>query len=158
MAVHTYDVQIRWSRGDAAFTDNRYSRAHSWHFDGGIEVPASSSPHVVRLPFSTAAAVDPEEAFVASISSCHMLWFLSIAVGGGFRVDRYVDGAVGVMGKNAAGKSAVTLVTLHPQASFSGEKLPSRAEIVELHHKAHDECFIANSVTTDIRCEPVYDT
>jgi organic hydroperoxide reductase OsmC/OhrA len=87
-----------------------------------------------------------------------MLWFLSIAQGGGFRVDRYVDGAVGVMGKNAAGKTAVTLVTLHPQVTFSGEKLPSRAEIVELHHKAHDECFIANSVTTDIRCEPVYET
>jgi len=99
MSAHTYDVQIRWSRGDAAFTDNRYSRAHSWHFDGGIEVPASSSPYVVRLPLSSAAAVDPEEAFVASISSCHMLWFLSLAAGSGFRVDRYVDGAVGVMGK-----------------------------------------------------------
>jgi organic hydroperoxide reductase OsmC/OhrA len=120
-------------------------------------VPASSSPHVVRVPLSSAAAVDPEEAFVASISSCHMLWFLSIAAGSGYRVDRYVDGAVGVMGKNAAGKTAVTLVTLHPQVTFSGAKLPSRTEIVELHHKAHDECFIANSVTTDIRCEPVYD-
>src|SRR5580704_5962470 len=157
MSAHTYDVQIRWSRGDAAFTDNRYSRAHSWLFDGGIEVPASSSPYVVRVPLSTAAAVDPEEAFVASISSCHMLWFLSIAAGKGLCVDRYVDAAVGVMGKNAAGKTAVTVVTLHPQVTFSGEKLPSRAEIVELHHKAHDECFIANSVTTDIRCEPVYD-
>jgi organic hydroperoxide reductase OsmC/OhrA len=102
--------------------------------------------------------VDPEEAFVASIASCHMLWFLSIAVQGGFRVDGYVDGAVGVMGKNAAGKTAVTRVTLHPQVTFSSAKLPSHAEIVELHHKAHDECFIANSVTTDIRCEPVYDT
>jgi organic hydroperoxide reductase OsmC/OhrA len=154
MSAHSYDVQIRWSRGDAMFTDNRYSRAHSWHFDGGIEVPASSSPHVVRVPLSNAAAVDPEEAFVASISSCHLLWFLSIAAGKGLRVDRYVDGAVGIMGKNAAG----TLVTLHPQVTFSGEKLPSHAEILELHHKAHDECFIANSVTTDIRCEPVYDT
>jgi organic hydroperoxide reductase OsmC/OhrA len=157
MAAHTYDVQIRWSRGDASFTDNRYSRAHSWHFDGGIEVPASSSPYVVRVPLSTAAAVDPEEAFVASISSCHMLWFLSIAAGKGLCVDRYVDAAVGVMGKNAAGKTAVTLVTLHPQVAFSGAKLPSHAEILELHHKAHDECFIANSVTTDIRCEPVYE-
>ncbi len=87
-----------------------------------------------------------------------MLWFLSIAAAGGYRVDGYVDGAVGVMGKNPAGKTAVALVTLHPQVTFSGDKLPSRAEIVELHHKAHDECFIANSVTTDIRCEPVYDT
>jgi organic hydroperoxide reductase OsmC/OhrA len=158
MSGHTYDVQIRWSRGDAVFTDNRYSRAHTWHFDGGIEVPASSSPHVVRVPLSSTAAVDPEEAFVASIASCHMLWFLSIAVEGGFRVDGYVDGAVGVMGKNAAGKTAVTRVTLHPQVTFSGAKIPSHAEIVGLHHKAHDECFIANSVTTDIRCEPAYDT
>jgi organic hydroperoxide reductase OsmC/OhrA len=157
MSAHTYDVQIRWSRGDAAFTDNRYSRAHSWHFDGGIEVPASSSPYVVRVPLSTTAAVDPEEAFVASISSCHMLWFLSIAAGKGLCVDRYVDAAVGVMGKNAAGKTAVTLVTLHPQVAFCGAKLPSHAELLELHHKAHDECFIANSVTTDIRCEPVYE-
>jgi organic hydroperoxide reductase OsmC/OhrA len=158
MASHTYDVQVRWSRGDAVFTDNRYSRAHTWRFDGGIEVPASSSPHVVRLPFSSAAAVDPEEAFVASISSCHMLWFLSIAVAAGFRVDGYEDNASGVMGKNPAGKTAVTRVTLHPHVTFSGEKVPTPAEIVELHHKAHDECFIANSVTTDIVCEPLYDT
>jgi organic hydroperoxide reductase OsmC/OhrA len=158
MSTHTYDVQVRWSRGDAVFTDNRYSRVHTWHFDGGIEVPASSSPHVVRLPLSSAEAVDPEEAFVASISSCHMLWFLSIAAAAGLRVDRYVDKAEGVMGKNAAGKTAVTRVTLHPSVTFSGAKVPTPAEIVELHHKAHDECFIANSVTTDIRCEPLYDT
>jgi organic hydroperoxide reductase OsmC/OhrA len=158
MPAQSYDVQIRWSRGDAVFTDNRYSRAHTWHFDGGIEVPASSSPHVVRLPLSSAAAVDPEEAFVASLSSCHMLWFLSIAAQAGWRVDRYADGAVGVLGKNAAGKIAVTVVTLHPHATFSGPKLPSREEVVEMHHKAHNECFIANSVTTDIRCEPLYDT
>jgi organic hydroperoxide reductase OsmC/OhrA len=158
MSGHAHLAQIRWSRGDAVFTDNRYSRAHSWHFDGGIEVPASSSPYVVREPLSTAAAVDPEEAFVASIASCHMLWFLSIAADDGFRVDRYVDDAVGVMGKNSAGKTAVTRVTLRPNVTFSGATLPSRAQIVELHHKAHDQCFIANSVTTDIRCEPLYDT
>ena len=158
MSAHTYDVQIRWSRGEAVFTDNRYSRAHTWHFDGGIEVPGSSSPHVVRVPYSSAAAVDPEEAFVAAISSCHMLWFLSIAAEAGFRVDRYFDDASGVMGKNSVGKTAVTRVTLHPRVSFSGAKVPSHAEIGELHHKAHEECFIANSVTTDIRCEPLYDT
>lgn len=156
MAKHEHTVKVRWSRGDAVFTDNRYSRGHSWLFDGGVEVPASSSPHVVRVPLSVEAAVDPEEAFVAAISSCHMLWFLSIAAERGFRVDRYLDEAVGVMGKNAAGKTAVTLVTLHPHVSFSGEKLPSNAQIEELHHKAHAECFIANSVTTDIRCEPSY--
>jgi organic hydroperoxide reductase OsmC/OhrA len=158
MSAHTYDVQIRWSRGDAVFTDNRYSRAHTWHFDGGIEVPGSSSPHVVRVPYSSVAAVDPEEAFVAAISSCHMLWFLSIAAEAGFRVDRYGDDASGVMGKNSVGKTAVTRVTLHPHVSFSGTKVPSHTEIAELHHKAHEECFIANSVTTDIRCEPLYDT
>ena len=157
MASHDHKVQIRWSRGDATFTDNRYSRAHSWLFDGGIEVPASSSPYVVRVPLSVEAAVDPEEAFVAAIASCHMLWFLSIAAGEGFRVDQYLDEALGVMGKNAAGKAAVTRVTLHPRVSFSGTRLPSRAQLDELHHKAHEECFIANSVTTDIRCEPSYE-
>jgi organic hydroperoxide reductase OsmC/OhrA len=156
MSEHEYKVQIRWARGTALFTDNRYSRAHSWRFDGGIEVPASSSPHVVRVPLSQEAAVDPEEAFVASLSSCHMLWFLSIAANSGFRVDEYTDDAGGVMGKNPSGKTAITRVTLRPRVTFSGERLPSRAAIAELHHKAHEECFIANSVTTDVRCEPVY--
>src|SRR5579883_2115201 len=117
MAKHEYTVQVRWSRGD------------SWLFDSGIEVPASSSPHVVRVPLSVEAAVDPEEAFVAAISSCHMLWFLSLAAESGFRVDGYLDQAAGVMGKNTAGKTAVTLVTLHPRVSFSGEKLPTNAQI-----------------------------
>jgi organic hydroperoxide reductase OsmC/OhrA len=158
MSAQAHTVQIRWSRGEAVFTDNRYSRGHTWHFDGGAEVPASSSPHVVKVPYSIAAAVDPEEAFVASISSCHMLWFLSIAADKGFRVDRYLDEAVGVMGKNAAGKTAVTRVTLQPRVTFSGAQHPTRAQVDELHHKAHEECFIANSVTTDIRCEPVYES
>jgi organic hydroperoxide reductase OsmC/OhrA len=100
-------------------------RAHSWHFDGGIEVPASSSPHVVRVPLSQEAAVDPEEAFVASIASCHMLWFLSLAAVARFRVDQYADGAVGIIGKNAAGNTAMTSVTLHPRVT-SRERLPSR--------------------------------
>lgn len=157
MSAQAHKVEVRWSRGEAVFTDNRYSRGHTWHFDGGVEVPASSSPHVVRVPYSVAAAVDPEEAFVAAISSCHMLWFLSLAADAGFRVDQYLDEAVGVMGKNAAGKTAVTRVTLQPRVTFSGAKLPARAEIDELHHKAHEECFIANSVTTEILCEPVFD-
>ena len=154
MSAQAHKVEVRWSRGEAIFTDNRYSRGHTWHFDGGVEVPASSSPHVVRVPYSVAAAVDPEEAFVAAISSCHMLWFLSLAADAGFRVDKYLDEAVGVMGRNAAGKTAVTRVTLQPRVTFSGEKLPTRARIDELHHKAHEECFIANSVTTEILCEP----
>jgi organic hydroperoxide reductase OsmC/OhrA len=157
MSQHEYTVQIRWTRpASAVFTDNRYSRAHTWHFDGGIDVPASSSPHVVRVPLSQEAAVDPEEAFVASLSSCHMLWFLSLAAQRGLRIDDYVDDAVGIMGKNAAGRTAVTRVTLRPRVTFSGERVPTREMIDELHHRAHEECFIANSVTTDVRCEPVY--
>lgn len=156
MSEHQYTAVIRWERADAAFTDNRYSRGHTWRFDGGIEVPASSSPHSVRLPFSVEAAVDPEEAFVAALSSCHMLTFLYLVAKRGFRVDRYVDEAIGIMARNSAGKLAMTQVTLHPQIAFSGDKLPSRAELDELHHLAHDECYIANSVRTEVRCEPVY--
>ena len=154
MATHEYQARIHWERGAAPFTDNRYSRGHRWHFDGGVEVPASSSPHTVRVPLSVAAAVDPEEALVASLSSCHMLWFLSLAASGGFRVDEYTDDAIGVMGKNAAGRIAMLRVTLRPRVVFSGERLPSRADIAQLHHRAHEECFLANSVTTEVRIEP----
>ncbi len=150
-----YSVQVLWRRGDARFTDNRYSRAHLWRFDGGVEVPASSSPHVVPVPMSSAAAVDPEEAFVASLSSCHMLWFLSIAAQRGFRVDSYTDEAVGVLEKDAAGKLVMTRVTLRPRVDFSGDRMPTREVIESLHHTAHAECFLANSVKTEIRCEPV---
>ncbi len=156
MSEHPYTAVIRWDRGDEVFTDNRYSRAHTWRFDGGLEIPASSSPHVVRLPFSIEAAVDPEEAFVAALSSCHMLSFLYVVAKRGFRVDRYIDAATGNLSRNAAGKLAMTRVTLHPDVTFSGEKQPSRTEIDELHHQAHEECFIASSVNTDVRCEPVY--
>jgi organic hydroperoxide reductase OsmC/OhrA len=157
MAGHEYRAVIHWARGTEPFTDNRFSRAHSWRFDGGVEVPASSSPHVVRLPMSVEAAVDPEEALVASLSSCHMLWFLSLAASGGWRVDDYQDEAAGVMGKNAAGRNAMVRATLRPRVSFSGERRPSREDILRLHHRAHEECYIANSVTTDVRCEPVFD-
>ncbi|HYB65990.1 MAG TPA: OsmC family protein [Steroidobacteraceae bacterium] len=157
MAEHEYRARIHWTRGTAAFTDNRYSRAHRWQFDGGVEVPASSSPHVVRVPLSDEHAVDPEEALVAALSSCHMLFFLSFAAGRGFRVDDYSDAATGVMGKTAAGRTAMVRVTLHPRVVFSGERLPQRADIDALHHRSHEECFIANSVTTEVRCEPVWD-
>jgi organic hydroperoxide reductase OsmC/OhrA len=145
---------VSWNRNNAVFTDNRYSRAHVWQFDGGIEVPASASPHVVRKPFSVEAAVDPEEAFVVSLSSCHMLWFLSIAAGKGFVIENYRDEAIGVMEKNSEGKMAMTIVTLHPVVNFGGERLPDKNEIEAMHHQAHEECFIANSVKTDVRCEP----
>ena len=150
-----YVVTVRWERSGQRFIDNRYRRAHKWTFDGGVEVPGSSSPSVVPLPYSESRAVDPEEAFVASLSSCHMLWFLSIAAQRKFRVDSYVDEALGVMARNAAGKMAMTQVTLRPQVAFGGERLPTDDEIAAMHHEAHDECFIANSVTTEVRCEPV---
>jgi organic hydroperoxide reductase OsmC/OhrA len=155
--VSRYSVHVEWERGpDEPFLDNRYSRRHRMVFDGGAEVAGSSSPHVVRTPMSDPTAVDPEEAFVASLSSCHMLWFLSLAAQAGLRVDRYADDAEGVMEKNAEGKVAITRVTLRPAVKFSGERTPTRAELDGLHHHAHEECFIANSVKSEIRCEPVY--
>ncbi len=154
--MHEYTATIRWDRGQQIFVDNRYSRGHLWRFDGGVEVPASSSPHVVREPYSNANAVDPEEAFVASLSSCHMLWFLSIAAKRGFCVDSYVDHATGVMSKDESGRLAMTRVTLRPTVAFSGERRPSIVEVDVMHHEAHAECFIANSVKTEVRCEPVH--
>ena len=151
-----YTTEILWTRNGQPFLDQRYSRRHLLRFDGGLEVPGSSSPHSVRLPFSDPAALDPEEAFVASLSSCHLLWFLSIAAQRGFRVDRYLDSASGSMTKNEAGKLAITRVTLRPAVVFSGENLPSREEISALHHAAHEECFIANSVRSEVVCEPVF--
>jgi len=140
---------VLWRRGDQPFTDNKYSRGHIWRFDEGVEVPASSSPFVVPN-YSVTAAVDPEEAFVASLSSCHMLFFLSFAARAGFRIDAYEDAATGEMAKNEAGKLYVAKVTLHPTIVFSGDKSPSEAEIAALHHKSHEECFIANSVLTEV--------
>ena len=150
-----YVATITWNRDGATFTDNKYSRGHRWHFDGGIDVPASASPHVVPLPYSVENAVDPEEAFVASLSSCHMLTFIWLAAKRGFCVDSYRDDAVGVMGKDGAGKISMTRVTLRPDARFSGDKRPTAEDIADMHHGAHDQCFIASSVKTDVRCEPV---
>lgn len=150
-----YTAEIIWERGTQDFLGNRYSRKHWLRFDGGAQVAGSSSPHVVPLPMSDASAVDPEEAFVASLSSCHMLWFLSIAAKRKFCVDRYADSAIGVMAKNESGKMAMTVVTLRPEVVFSGERMPTRAELEAMHHQAHEECFIANSVKTEVRCEPV---
>ena len=152
--MSTYAVEIRWNRGEQKFTDNRYSRAHTWHFDGGTTVPASSSPAVVPLPMSSAASVDPEEAFVASLSSCHMLWFLSIAAKQGYTVDSYSDAASGLMARNSAGKLAMTRVTLRPLVAFSGVKIPDRTTLDALHRAAHEECFIANSVRTEVLIDP----
>jgi organic hydroperoxide reductase OsmC/OhrA len=150
-----YTAVVTWERAGAVFTDNRYSRGHRWSFDGGIAVPASASPHVVPLPLSVAEAVDPEEAFVAALASCHMLWFLSIAAEQGFVVESYRDAATGVMGKDADGKVAMTRVTLRPGVRFAAGKRPSAAQHEAMHHEAHRQCFIASSVKTDVRCEAV---
>ncbi|MCW8949915.1 MAG: OsmC family protein [Sedimenticola sp.] len=152
--MSTYTARITWQRGDELFVDNKYSRGHLWTFDGGVTVPASSSPHVVPVPLSVEANVDPEEAFVASLSSCHMLFFLALAAQQRFVVDSYVDDAVGVMGLNDLGKTAMLSVKLRPVISFNGEKQPTSEELESLHHKSHDLCFIANSVKTDVVVEP----
>ena len=148
--THEYRATVTWTRGDAKFTDQRYSRGHSWSFDGGITVPGSSSPLSVRLPYSVAEAVDPEEAFVAAVSSCHMLTFLYVAAKQGFVVDSYADEAVGEMTRNERGRMWVSRVTLAPAIMFSGEKRPTSEQLDELHHLAHDECYIANSIKSDV--------
>lgn len=153
--MSTHLAEVTWSRGDQPFTDQRYRRVHRWRFDGGAEVAASSSPYVVTVPLSDPAAVDPEEAFVASLASCHLLWFLALAAQAGFRVDDYADRAEGVLGPDAAGRLAMLRVTLRPEVTFSGAKLPTEAEHAALHHAAHERCFIANSVKTEVVCEPV---
>jgi organic hydroperoxide reductase OsmC/OhrA len=152
--MSTYTAELVWERGAQDFTGNKYSRRHLLRFDGGTEVPGSSSPSVVPVPMSDPAAVDPEEAFVASLSACHMLWFLAIAAKRGFIVDRYEDSAVGVLERNAERRFAMTTVTLRPRIVFSGTRLPTPEELEQLHHKAHEECYIANSVKTEVRVEP----
>jgi organic hydroperoxide reductase OsmC/OhrA len=151
--MSTHIATITWQRGDASFADGRYSRRHEWRFDGGSVVAASPSPHVVPAPWSDAAAIDPEEAFIASIASCHMLWFLSLAAERGFVVDAYADDAIGTMARIAPGRQAITEVVLRPRIAFSGA-MPDTATIAGLHESAHERCFIANSVKTAIRVEP----
>ena len=147
MGKHT--AIVRWSRGDGDFAANKHSRAHEWEFDGGLKVPASASPDIVPLPYSVAENVDPEEAFVASISSCHMLFYLHKSRDAGFVVNSYEDEAVGVLEKNASGRLAITRVTLNPVVSYEGQ-VPSADQIEALHHEAHELCFIANSTMTEI--------
>jgi organic hydroperoxide reductase OsmC/OhrA len=148
-----YVATIHWQRGTQAFTDKQYSRGHEWQFDGGLKIPASASPDIVPLPMSVAESVDPEEAFVASLSSCHMLFFLHIAATSGFVVDEYTDNAVGYMEKNAEGKVVITKVLLRPKATYSGEQIPDREQVEKIHHVSHEECFIANSVKTEVTIE-----
>lgn len=143
-----YTATIQWSRHPSEpFTDQKYSRAHLWRFDGGAQIAASSSPHVVPLPYSAAQHVDPEEALVASLSSCHMLFFLSLAAKKGFVVEDYVDDAEGIMERGPEGRMMMTKVTLAPRVRYQGEP-PERTIEEALHHQAHELCYIANSVKT----------
>ena len=148
--THEYTAEVVWTRDGAVFTDNRYGRGHVWRFDGGVEVPASSSPLSVKLPLSRADAVDPEEALVAAVASCHMLFFLGFAAKAGFVVDKYEDAPVGVMTKNDQGKLFVSKITLSPAITFSGSKRPSAEELEALHHHSHEECYVANSVRAEV--------
>lgn len=151
--MHKHESLILWERKDQPFVDNKYSRAHLWEFDG-VKVPASSSPSVLPVPMSSLEAIDPEEALVAATSSCHMLFFLAIAAKRAFIVDRYSDQAYGVMGKNSEGKTLMSRITLRPRIEFSGIKQPSAAEIDEVHRMAHEQCFIGNSIKSEIVIEP----
>jgi len=148
-----HKATIHWQGSGPDFLKGKYSREHSWRFDGGATVAASPSPSVVPAPWSNPAGVDPEEAFVAAIASCHMLTFLWLASKQGFQIDRYEDEAVGTMTKNDHGVPWVSRVTLRPRIDWAGEKRPSVADIEHLHHAAHEQCFIANSVRTDVSVE-----
>jgi organic hydroperoxide reductase OsmC/OhrA len=151
MNMSTYTAKISWKNDSPeTFTKNRYSRAHTWSFDGGIEVPASSSPHAVRLPFSAEEAVDPEEALVAAASSCHMLSFLWVAAKDGFNVESYEDNAVGEMTATEGGKQWISKITLDPQIIWSGDKIPTAVELAHMHHEAHEVCYIANSIKSEV--------
>jgi len=153
MSEHT--AQLEWQRREGEdFVHQRYSRRHVLRFDGGAELPGSSAPSSVPLPWSDTAAVDPEEMFVASLASCHMLWFLALAAKAGFTVERYVDDAVGLMARNPQGKLAITQVRLRPRVNFGAERQPTADELQALHHRAHEECFIANSVRAEVLVEP----
>jgi|SRR5665213_6667 len=145
-----YKATIKWQRTSPDFLKGKYSREHTWTFDGGATVPASASPSVVAVPFSNPAHVDPEEAFVAAISSCHMLTFLFLASKQGFQIDSYDDESVGVMAKNEKGMPWVSLVSLHPKIVYSGDKLPTPTDEKQLHHLAHEQCYIANSIKTEV--------
>ena len=150
--AHLYTATIAWSRGDGEFARGRYTRAHTWRFDGGLEVPASASPQVVPKPYVDEAGIDPEEAFIASIASCHMLTFLDVARRAGFVIDTYEDAATGEMAKTADGRYWVSKVTLHPRIVWV-DREPTHEELAKLHHQAHDFCFIANSVKTEVTVE-----
>jgi organic hydroperoxide reductase OsmC/OhrA len=152
MSEHRATVQ--WQRGNGEdFAKGRYSRRHRWQFDGGAQIAASASPHVVRAPWSDPTGVDPEEGYIAALSSCHMLWFLSLAATAGYVVDSYEDEAIGHMSEVRPGREGITEVVLRPRVAFDPAHAPTDEQLAELHHAAHDHCFLANSVKTAIRVE-----
>ena len=151
--MHSHTATVEWRRGDQVFTDRRYSRVHEWRFDGGAVVAGSPAPTSVAPPLSDPAAVDPEEALVAAVSSCHMLFFLAYAAQAGFTVDSYVDEAEGILDRDDRGKTSITAVTLRPRIVWSGERTPSQDELDALHNRAHEDCFIANSIRAPVRIE-----
>jgi organic hydroperoxide reductase OsmC/OhrA len=158
MAEHKAAVRWKLVGDGAAFLKGRYSREHTWTFDGGLTVPGSPSPGVIPAPWSNPASLDPEEAFVAAISSCHMLTFLYVAMREGFVVTSYEDDAVGVLRKNERGAFWVSAATLNPRIVYGGDRQPTPADVERLHHLAHEQCFIANSVKTEIRVAGVATT
>jgi organic hydroperoxide reductase OsmC/OhrA len=154
MNQHHYSAGIAWNRGKDEFLRGRYSRSHSWRFDGGVSVPASASPQIVPAPWSAADAVDPEEAFVAALASCHMLFFLSLAAARGLVVETYEDEAIGIMAQDERGRTVMTNVMLRPRVMLADAAVPPAGLMAELHHAAHEACFLANSVLTQISVEP----
>lgn len=155
--MSTYNAEITWSRSeDEKFTNRKYSRLHNWQFDGGLNIPASPSHHIVPLPYSDPDLIDPEQAFVASLSSCHMLFFLDLCSRKGIVVDKYSDPAEGILEVDDDGNMSMTVVTLNPKTVFSGSNIPNKGEIEKIHHEAHELCFITNSVKTKIVLEPDY--
>jgi organic hydroperoxide reductase OsmC/OhrA len=148
MTMTTFTAKVAWERGEGSFTDGRYSRGHSWSFDGGAIIEASASPHNVPLPYSLEENVDPEEAYVAALSSCHMLFYLWIASKKRIGIDSYIDDAIGVMGK-VDGRMMVSRVELRPRVVYTDD-IPSREAQEKMHHQAHELCFLANSVKTEI--------
>ena len=152
MSEHAATIDC--NRNGQVFSDNKYERAHDWRFDGGAVVRGSSAPSSVPEPLSDPAAVDPEEALVAAVSSCHMLFFLAFARKDGLVVDRYRDDAVGVLGRDERGRMSITAITLRPEATFSGESRPDAAALADLHHRAHEACYFANAIGAPVTVDP----
>lgn len=150
-----HKATVLWERGEQHFLDKKYSRAHVWRFDDGCEVPGSCPPSkLIPVPLAKPDAVDPEEGLIASLSACHMLFFLAFAARDGYRVDAYADEASGMLGKNERGKTYMERITLRPAVTFSGDKKPTAEQVDILHHRAHEECFIANTIRSTIAIEP----